>query len=123
MKIHKVFILPLLILIINDSLYGQKSNLLEIFPLNSPEQQGMSSKYLDSMMLFIKNSGQNIHHLTIIRNNHTALDADIYPYSSNYLHDLASVTKSFTSLLIGIAIDKGFIKNEMNMFLHSFRKF
>lgn len=92
--------------------YGQTSKLLKTFPASSPEQQGMSSLVLDSMMLFIKNTNQNIHHLTIIRNNQTVLDADIYPYSSHYLHDLASVTKSFTSLLIGIAIDKGFIKDE-----------
>ena len=71
-------------------------------------------------MLFIKNTNQNIHHLTIIRNNQTVLDADIYPYSSEYLHDLASVTKSFTSLLIGIAIDKGFIKNEADAVLNFF---
>ncbi len=92
--------------------YGQTNKLLKIFPASSPEQQGMSSLVLDSMMLFIKNTNQNIHHLTIIRNNQTVLDADTYPYSSQYLHDLASVTKSFTSLLIGIAIDKGFIKDE-----------
>ena len=92
--------------------YGQTGKLLKIFLRASPEQQGMSSLVLDSLMLFIKNTNQNIHHLTIIRNNQTVLDADIYPYSSQYLHDLASVTKSFTSLLIGIAIDKGFIKDE-----------
>jgi hypothetical protein len=92
--------------------YGQTSKLLKGFPINSPEEQGMSSLVLDSMMLFIKNTKQNIHHLTIIRNKKTVLDADIYPYSSQYLHDLASVTKSFTSLLTGIAIDKGFIKDE-----------
>ena len=72
----------------------------------------MSSLVLDSLVLFIKNTNQNIHHLTIIRNNQTVLDADVYPYSAQYLHDLASVTKSFISLLIGIAIDKGFIKGE-----------
>jgi CubicO group peptidase (beta-lactamase class C family) len=72
------------------------------------------------MLLFIKNTNQNIHHLTIIRNNQSVLDADIYPYSSKYLHDLASVTKSLTSLLIGIAIDKGFIKDENEKVLKIF---
>jgi CubicO group peptidase (beta-lactamase class C family) len=100
--------------------FGQKSKLLETFPLSSPEQQGISSSTLDSMMLFIKKTNQNIHHLTIIRNNQTVLDADIYPYSSEYLHDLASVTKSFTSLLTGIAIDKGFIKDENESVLKFF---
>src|SRR4030095_11873081 len=91
---------------------GQTSKLLKIFPASTPEQQGVSSLVLDSMMLFIRTTNQNIHQLTIVRNNQTILDADFYPYSSQYLHDLASVTKSFTSLLIGIAIDKGFIKDE-----------
>src|SRR5215211_1035657 len=91
---------------------AQTSEVLNIFPSGLPEQQGMSSSVLDSMMLFIKNTSQNIHHLTIIRNRQTVLDADIYPYTAQHLHDVASVTKSFTSLLIGIAIDKGFIKDE-----------
>jgi CubicO group peptidase (beta-lactamase class C family) len=99
---------------------GQTSKLLQIFPSSSPEQQGVNSNVLDSLLLFIKNANQNIHHLAIIRNNHTILNADIYPYSSGYLHDVASVTKSITSLLIGIAIDKGFIKDENEYVLKFF---
>ncbi len=102
----------LLFSILHYNSYGQTGKLLKNFPASSPEHQGVSSLILDSLMLFIKNTNQNIHHLTIIRNNQTVLDADVYPYTSQYLHDLASVTKSFTSLLIGIAIDKGFIKDE-----------
>jgi len=108
---HRILISVLLICSIYNS-HGQKSRLIQKFPISTPERQGISSKVLDSMMRFIKNSNQNIHHLTIIRNEHTVLDADFYPYSSQYLHDIASVTKSITSLLIGIAIDKGFIKDE-----------
>jgi CubicO group peptidase (beta-lactamase class C family) len=101
---------------------GQTSKLLKIFPASTPEQQGVSSLVLDSMMLFIRTTNQNIHQLTIVRNNQTILDADFYPYSSQYLHDLASVTKSFTSLLIGIAIDKGFIKDENEPVLKFFNE-
>lgn len=113
MRIFKaVFFVSLFFLTSRLGSYAQTGKLFSFFPSNSPEQQGMSSLVLDSMLLFIKNTNQNIHQLTIIRDNKTVLDADIYPYSANYVHDLASVTKSFTSLLIGIAIDKGFIKNE-----------
>ena len=100
--------------------YSQQSKLIRIFTLSIPEQQGLSSSTLDSLLLFVRNTNQNIHHLTIIRNHHTVLDADFYPYSSQYLHDVASVTKSFTSLLIGIAIDKGFIKDENESVLQFF---
>jgi CubicO group peptidase (beta-lactamase class C family) len=113
-----LFFIPLLFLTPHS--YGQAGKLLKIFPSCSPEQQGLSSLVLDSLLRFIKNTNQNIHHLTIIRNDQTVLDADIYPYSSQYLHDLASVTKSFTSMLIGIAIDKGFIKDENEPVLHFF---
>jgi CubicO group peptidase (beta-lactamase class C family) len=91
---------------------GQTSRPLEIFPFSSPEQQGISSPTLDSMLRFIKETNQNIHQLTIIRNDHTVFDANFYPYSSNHLHDLASVTKSITAILIGIAIDNKFISDE-----------
>ncbi len=115
-----VFFATLLFCTAHLTSYGQTNKLLKIFPPGSPEQQGMSSLVLDSMLLFIKNTNQNIHHITIIRNNQTVLDADIYPYSSQFVHDLASVTKSFTSLLIGIAIDKGFIKDENESVLKFF---
>jgi CubicO group peptidase (beta-lactamase class C family) len=109
---QNLFFLTLFISTIHFYSYGQTGNLLKSFPASSPEQQGMSSLVLDSMMHFIKNTNQNMHHITIIRNNQTVLGADIYPYSSQYVHDLASVTKSFVSILIGIAVDKGFIKDE-----------
>ena len=111
------FIRPHLIVTLSFAIFSC-NNLEQIskspgtFPESSPEQQGMSSLLLDSLMRFIADTRQNIHHLTIIRNNKTVLDSDVYPYKSPYLHDIASVTKSITSLLIGIAIDKGFIKNE-----------
>ncbi|MCH5684046.1 serine hydrolase [Niabella sp. W65] len=37
------------------------------------------------------------------------MDAYFYPYSGKSLHEIASVTKSITSTLTGIAIDKQFI--------------
>jgi CubicO group peptidase (beta-lactamase class C family) len=90
------------------------------FPLSAPEGQGVSSKTLDSMMRFIQQTHQNIHQLTVIRDGYLILSADFYPYSSKNVHDLASVTKSITSLLTGIAIDKGFIKDENESVLRFF---
>src|SRR5829696_632012 len=94
------------------STMGQNAKLLETFPISSPEQQGINSSVLDSMLLFIMNTNQNIHHLTIIRNNQTVLATDIYPYDSQYLHDVASITKSLIFILMEILIKKGFIKQK-----------
>ncbi len=109
----QVLIVSLFLLSANcNSASGQTGRLFQDFPSSIPEKQGINSGTLDSMLRFIRETNQNIHHLTIIRNERTVVDADIYPYSSHYLHDVASVTKSITALLIGIAIDRQFLRNE-----------
>ncbi|GAB3428567.1 hypothetical protein GCM10027516_34900 [Niabella aquatica] len=50
-----------------------------------------------------------VHSIQILRHNKLLLDAYFYPYSGTSLHEVASVTKSITSTLAGIAIDKKFI--------------
>ena len=80
--------------------------------VSSMEEQGMNSMTFINGIKRLKQDSTKIHSLLVIRNNHIVADAYFYPFRKNYVHDLASVTKSVTSLLIGIAIDKGFIKNE-----------
>jgi CubicO group peptidase (beta-lactamase class C family) len=89
--------------------YGQKNIPWKI---SSPEAQGMNSSTLIDGIHKLKKDQTNIHSLLVIRNNHIVLDVCFYPFQKSYVHDIASVTKSVMSLLIGIAIDKGFIKNE-----------
>ena len=46
--------------------------------------------------------------LLIIRNGYVLLDAYFYnPYDGSFPHDMASVTKSIMTTLIGIAADQG----------------
>ncbi|MBN2089789.1 serine hydrolase [candidate division KSB1 bacterium] len=58
-----------------------------------------------------KNKGHNIHSILIVKNNKLVLEEYFDQYNSQKKHDLRSVTKSITSLLLGIAIDKGFIES------------
>ncbi len=76
---------------------------------STPEQQGMDSRDLMQMLDFIASSGEDVHSVLIIRNGYLVLEAYYYPYNSQTIHMQASATKSFTSTLVGIAIDKGFI--------------
>ena len=78
---------------------------------STPEQQGMDSETLSQAFDLIKEHNINIHSLQIIRNGYLVLNAYFYPFPKSSVHDLASVTKSITSILIGIAIDKGFISS------------
>ena len=79
---------------------------------SSPEAQEMNSITLINGIKHLKKENTNIHSLLVIRNDHIVLDACFYPFQKDFVHDLASVTKSVTALLIGIAIDKGFVKDD-----------
>jgi CubicO group peptidase (beta-lactamase class C family) len=55
----------------------------------------------------MRDKGINIHSLTVIRNDQMILDAYFYPYDGSTYHEIASVTKSMMTTLIGIAADQG----------------
>lgn len=71
---------------------------------SSPEAQGMDSEVLADALDYVRDHQTPIHSLTIVRNGHVVLDAYFWPFQAGQLHDLASVTKSVTSTLAGIAI-------------------
>lgn len=90
---------------------------------STPKEQGMSSKRLDQMKEFIidQQVDKYLDSVLVIRNGYLVLE--MYPssydygftkipkYNQNMTHILHSVTKSFTSALIGIAIQQGLIDN------------
>lgn len=78
---------------------------------STPEEQGMDSEFLAQAISFVRERNLNIHSLLVIRNGYIVADAYFYPFARGSKHDIASVTKSFTSTLIGIATDKGYIKS------------
>jgi CubicO group peptidase (beta-lactamase class C family) len=87
---------------------------------STPEEQGMNSKKLQEMNDYIRVNGVAIDGVVVVR--HGYLVWENYPnptYGATDTHYLYSVTKSFTSCLIGIAIDKGYIK-DVNQTMLSF---
>jgi CubicO group peptidase (beta-lactamase class C family) len=74
------------------------------WPSSTPEAQGMDARALARLFDVVRARRIPIHSLLIVRNGAIVLDASFFPYRSGDPHDLASVTKSVTSTLIGIAI-------------------
>jgi CubicO group peptidase (beta-lactamase class C family) len=109
-----------LFLLLPSLVFSQPQN---TWKTSSPEEQGMNSLVFANAIRKVNQDGTNIHSLLIIKNNHLVLDASFYPFKNTYVHDLASVTKSITSLLIGIAIDKHFIKSEDEPIVHFFPEY
>lgn len=74
---------------------------------STPEEQGFDSAKMAEGLQAMRENGINIHSLTVIRNDEMIVDAYFYPYDGSTYHEIASVTKSVMTTLIGIAADQG----------------
>jgi len=77
----------------------------------APETVGLDSAALVEMFDFVRGHHVPVHSVQIARHGRLVLDAYFYPYNAEMRHDVASVTKSITSTLIGLAIEKGHLQN------------
>jgi len=77
----------------------------------SPESQGVESDRLAKMLETLWEKKIEIDSLLIIRNGYLVLEAYNNPFDSDTRHNLHSCTKSICSALVGIGIDKGYIKD------------
>lgn len=57
---------------------------------------------------------KRMHSLLIIKNGKLVAEDYFYDFDRNTPHDLKSANKTITSILMGIAIDKGFVENVDN---------
>jgi CubicO group peptidase (beta-lactamase class C family) len=119
--------LTILILSINF-LACTKEYISNIYKYNQPLQtnDGLNTSTLDDVKinsLFIEkmvddidsNKFGAIHSALIIKDNKLVLDEYFGGYNKDKLHEICSVSKSFCSALMGIAIDKQFIPNENSL--------
>lgn len=77
---------------------------------STPEEQGMDSELLAKMVEHIERNRINLHSVLIVRNGYVVAEAYFHPYTADTPHQVASVTKSVMSILLGIAIDRGSIR-------------
>ncbi|MHA2344822.1 MAG: serine hydrolase domain-containing protein, partial [Candidatus Hodarchaeales archaeon] len=94
----------------------------------APEEQGLDSDKIAAMFEFIELGSHEMDSVIIVRNgyllteeylyNSTLLDTKSY-YGGETLHIQMSTTKSLMSILIGIALQEGFLDN-LNQTLYEF---
>ncbi len=78
------------------------------WPVSTPEDQGIDSDVLADLVERMAAQG-GFDSLTVVRNGYLVLDTTFYPFPEDTGHAMASVTKSVTSTLLGIAIDRGLL--------------
>jgi CubicO group peptidase (beta-lactamase class C family) len=94
----------------------------------APEEQGLDSGKITEMFEFIEKKSYGIQSVIIVRNGYLLteqylhesqpIDSKSY-HGGEKTHDQASMTKSLTSILIGIALQEGFVDN-LNQTLYEF---
>ncbi len=77
--------------------------------ITTPEKQGMSSQNLRKMDQYIKNQFPHIRSVLVLRNDALVFEKYYQNFNKNSLFDTASVTKTVTATLVGIAIQEGFL--------------
>lgn len=78
----------------------------------STQQKNINLSKVDSVLTAYNRNKPLTHSLIIFQNGKNIFEKYYNSYNADKLNNLKSATKSIVSLLIGIAIDNGLIKNE-----------
>ncbi|HHT36647.1 MAG: serine hydrolase domain-containing protein [Candidatus Wallacebacter cryptica] len=79
----------------------------EFFPKASPESVGICSQSVMDFFDRLEANDVCMHSVLIIRDGKLAVETYYHPYQADTLHRMFSVTKSFTSLAIGLLVEEG----------------
>ena len=78
---------------------------------STPAEQGMDGEKIAQLLAAIGDQKLAFHGLLIIRHGYIVSETYFGSYQQDTPHEQYSVTKSFISTLVGIALDKGYISS------------
>ena len=78
---------------------------------STPEEQGIDSSFILEMLREIQGTNLGVHSILIVRHGYLVTEVYFPPYQADTRHPLYSITKSFTSAMVGKAIQDGYIQN------------
>ncbi|WP_299364073.1 serine hydrolase [Winogradskyella sp.] len=106
-----------LTLAFNPSLFAQNDDYLNPKMTDDGIVVGNSRQHIDTLLIanliseIESGSYKNIHSVLVLKDNKLLVEKYFDGYDINQLHQLRSISKCVTGLLLGIAIDKGYIKS------------
>lgn len=80
-----------------------------MFPRSSPAAQGMSSRSIGALLDWFEDRAVEGHSIMVVRHGHVVAEGWWTPYSADRPTLLYSVTKSFTSIAVGLVISDGLL--------------
>lgn len=76
---------------------------------STPSKQGVNPGSIINFIDEMEREDIELHGMVIIKNGYVVAEGYWEPYSKDRVHQLCSVTKTFTAMAIGFAIDEGYI--------------
>lgn len=73
-------------------------------PRSTPEAQGVSSSSIQSFVDAVESGKYGVHSFVLVRHGHIVAEGAWKPYASYLQHIMFSVSKSFTSTAVGLAV-------------------
>src|SRR5262245_42798403 len=79
-------------------------------PRSLPEAQGMDSSAILDFLAAVEKNKMNLHSLMVVRHGQVVAEGWWAPYAADLRHTLYSLSKSFTSTAVGLAVAEGRLK-------------
>ena len=76
-------------------------------PRSTPEQQGIASGAVADFITALDTEIEEVHGVMVLRHGHVVAEGWWEPYRPEFIHTLFSLSKSFTSTAVGLAIGEG----------------
>jgi len=79
--------------------------------VSTPEEQGMDSVEIANLIQYFSEPAFNFDSLMVVRHGYVVAEAYSAPVQKDIPHHLASISKTIEAMLVGIALDQGYIKS------------
>ena len=89
--------------------YSQPTQLEDAWSTDKLGSQGIDSALIYQLFNQLQAADHQLHSVLIVRNHQLVLEEYFGDHDFHQLHDLRSASKSIRSILLGIALDQGFI--------------
>jgi CubicO group peptidase (beta-lactamase class C family) len=95
----------------NAYTYSQPKELKDGWKTSDLKSQKVDTSRIHQLFTQMQNGKNKVHSVLLVKNDQILIEEYFNGHSVNKQHDLRSATKSVRSILLGIAIDRGFIGN------------
>lgn len=93
-------------------------NTLRVLPRTQPEAVGIPSAALEAFIAGAEADAIELHSLMLVRHGQVAAEGWWRPYGPELRHHLFSLSKSFTSMAVGFAVQEGLLTLEDRVVAH-----